>query len=331
MKGLPAAGGEGGAAPLVSVIIPCYNTAPYVAETLTSLFEQTFTDFEAIVVNDGSPDTAALREALAPFQERVRYLEQENRGLAGARNAGLAVARGRYVALLDSDDVWEPEYLAVHVAALEEDSTLDVYFCDARYFGETPLAGKTCMETMPLKGGITWRRLVAQECYVWGGVTMRMATVQRLGGFDESLHSSEDYDLWLRVLRGGGRIAYGRRVLAQYRRRDSSLSANLGQMFAHHLRVWDKLAAMPDLSAEEHGLIEEQRRRTLGTIALVRGRAAFFSGDDVAAVQHLREANRYLRSLKLYFVMSLTRIAPAALRRLHELRDRYIIGFDTRA
>lgn len=307
-------------APWVSVIIPCYNTAAFVGETLASLFAQTFTDFEAIVVNDGSPDTEALERVLAPYRERIRYVRQENRGLAGARNAGLQLARGSYIALLDSDDVWEPEYLRVHVAALESDASLDVYFCDALNFGDTPLAGKTCMEHTPLEGPITWRRLVAQECYVWGGVMMRAETVRALGGFDESLHSSEDYDLWLRILRAGGRIGYGRQVLARYRRRGTSLSADLERMFAHHLKVWDKLAQTEGLDAGEQALVAAQRRRTIGALELERGRAALLAGDSAAALRALREANRHLRRPKLALVIAAVRIAPSLLRRLHGLR-----------
>jgi GT2 family glycosyltransferase len=316
--------------PTVSVITPCYNTAAYVGETLASLFAQTFTDFEALVINDGSPDTHALEHALKPYRDRVVYIRQENRGLAGARNAGLRVARGRYIALLDSDDLWEPEYLQVHVRMLEADPSLDVVFPDARNFGDTPDAGRTAMEMSPLSGEITWRRLVAQECYVWGGVTMRAATVAALGGFDEDLRSSEDYDLWLRILRRGGRIGYHRNVLAHYRRRDTSLSANLERMFEHHLRIWDKLEQLPDLDEEERQLIVAQRRHTHASIQLTRGREAFFAGDVPAAVEALTEANQLARSAKLALVIAGIRIMPGVVLRFHKLRDRFIFRHATR-
>ena len=96
------------ATPRVSVIMPAYNVAAYIGETLESVFAQTYSDYEIIVVNDGSPDTPELERVLAPYSERIVYVTQENRGLSGARNTALKVARGEFIALLDSDDVWEP-------------------------------------------------------------------------------------------------------------------------------------------------------------------------------------------------------------------------------
>jgi glycosyltransferase involved in cell wall biosynthesis len=94
--------------PAVSVIVPVYATAPYVAEALDSILAQTFTDYEILVVNDGSPDTELLETVLQRYAGRIRYLRQENAGVSVARNTALAAARGRYVAMLDSDDTWHP-------------------------------------------------------------------------------------------------------------------------------------------------------------------------------------------------------------------------------
>src|ERR1017187_357681 len=96
--------------PTVSVVIPAYNTAPFITEALESVFAQTFRSFEVIVINDGSPDVVELEQAITPYREQILYLQQENRGLAGARNTGIHHARGKYVAFLDSDDCWLPDY-----------------------------------------------------------------------------------------------------------------------------------------------------------------------------------------------------------------------------
>src|SRR2546422_4249577 len=102
--------------PLVSVIVPAYRAAPYIAETLDSILAQTFSGYEIIVVNDGSPDTEELERALAPYYDRINYIVQENRGQAGARNTGIRHSRGVFVAFLDQDDQWEPEFLSVQTA-----------------------------------------------------------------------------------------------------------------------------------------------------------------------------------------------------------------------
>jgi glycosyltransferase involved in cell wall biosynthesis len=101
--------------PLVSVIIPAYDVAEFIGEALDSVFAQTFTDYEVIVINDGSPDTAKLERALAPYLSRIVYLKQENRGVSAARNTGINAARGSLIAFLDGDDVWLPNYLEVQV------------------------------------------------------------------------------------------------------------------------------------------------------------------------------------------------------------------------
>src|ERR1035438_221584 len=96
--------------PLVSVIIPAYRAAASIAATLESVLAQTFRDYEIIVVNDGSPDSEAVETALEPYRARIVYLRQQNQGPGGARNTGILTARGKYIALLDADDVWYPEH-----------------------------------------------------------------------------------------------------------------------------------------------------------------------------------------------------------------------------
>src|ERR1700730_1568273 len=98
--------------PTVSVIIPAYNTALYIVETLDSVFAQTFRDFEVILINDGSPDTDKLEQVIEPYRERIVYLKQKNGGPSAARNAGIGWSRGEYIAFLDSDDSWLPQYLS---------------------------------------------------------------------------------------------------------------------------------------------------------------------------------------------------------------------------
>src|SRR6266702_399564 len=107
-------------APAVSVIIPAYNVARYIGETLESVLAQTFTDYEVIVVNDGSPDTEEFERAIEPYLSRIRYLKQENRGASVARNTGLQAAGGEFIAFLDADDLWLPNYLEAQMKFIRE-------------------------------------------------------------------------------------------------------------------------------------------------------------------------------------------------------------------
>ena len=117
--------------PRVSVVIPLYQTEVYIASALRSVLAQTFRDFEVLVVDDGSRDRGP-DIARGTGDARVRVVVQENRGLAGARNTGIREARGAIVALLDADDLWEPEKLARHVAHLDADVSLDISFSASR-------------------------------------------------------------------------------------------------------------------------------------------------------------------------------------------------------
>src|SRR5918993_2695584 len=105
--------------PRVSVVIPAYNAAPLIGAALDSVFSQSFTDLECIVVDDGSRDERQLLEALAPWRDRIVYVRQENGGPAKARNTGIARARGELIAFLDADDEWLPEKLSRQVAFFE--------------------------------------------------------------------------------------------------------------------------------------------------------------------------------------------------------------------
>src|SRR5262245_24467044 len=117
--------------PTVSVVIPVYNASEYIVESVSSVLAQTFSDYELILVNDGSTDTEELETALAPFRSRLRYIKQENRGVSSARNAALSVAKGRFYAQLDADDAWKPDYLHFQLEFLKQNPAIDLVYPNA--------------------------------------------------------------------------------------------------------------------------------------------------------------------------------------------------------
>jgi glycosyltransferase involved in cell wall biosynthesis len=315
--------------PRVSVIVPAYNTAPYIAETIASIVGQTYTDFEIVVVNDGSPDTPALEVALAPFRDRINYIVQENRGLSGARNTGIAAARGELVALLDSDDVWEPDYLAHQVETLER-QRLDVVYPNAVNFGDPMRAGRMFMDAHPSDGPVTFESLVTQRCNVMVSVLAKRDVLIGAGLFDESLRSSEDFDMWLRVIDGGWQIGYHRRPLVRSRLRPESLSANGISMCQHIVRVLDKTVRNMALSPAQAALAAERRAYFTALLRLHEGKRAFFSGEHKEALQALTEANAELKRTKLAIAIVLLRIMPGLLLRAYDVRDRLVFRTSTR-
>ena len=308
--------------PLVSVIVPAYNVTEFIGEAIESVLAQTFTDYEIIVINDGSPDTDALERALAPYMSRIVYIKQENQGVSAARNTGIKAARGPLLAFLDADDTWLPNYLKVQVARIQADPTIDVLYPNVMLFGGSSEAGEEFMTICPSSGEVTFERLLSQECNVSNCSIARRETIMRAGLFDESLRSVEDFDLWLRIIKQGGRIAYHRDVLARYRRRSDSLTADPIWLSRHVIQVLDKVKRTMDLTPEERASVDLNHRRFEALLNLHEGKRAFFSGDKAGAIQGLTAANEYFRNRKISFTLMMLRIAPRLLLRAYDLRDR---------
>jgi glycosyltransferase involved in cell wall biosynthesis len=317
-------------APLVSIIVPAYNVAQFIKDAIESALNQTYTSYEVIVVNDGSPDTDELERVLEPYMTRIVYLKQENRGLSGARNTAIRASRGSFIALLDADDMWLPNYLEVQVERMQSDPTIDVLYPNAMIFGDALEAGREFMEVCPSQGEVTIERLLRQECNVMICSMMRREAVLRAGLFDESLRSVEDFDLWLRIIKQGGRIAYHREVLARYRRRQGSLSSDPIWMCKHILKVLDKTKETLPLTASERATLDEEYERFRATLRLHEGKRAFFQGDAEEAIKGLTEANRFFRDRKISMTLRLLRRAPRLLLRAYDLRDRLVFGMSTK-
>jgi glycosyltransferase involved in cell wall biosynthesis len=305
--------------PRVSVIIPCYNTAQFVAETLQSVFSQTYKDYEVVVVNDGSPDTPELERAIAPWRDRITYIHTENCGLAGARNNGIRASRGELVALLDSDDIWKPNYLAVQVCKLDEDPEADIVYPNAEVFGEGPST-----HYLPSKGPVTYTSLIDESCVVMVSVLARRTALQRAGLFDASLRSCEDFDMWLRCLKTGSRIIYHREVLLRYRRRPDSLSADPIWMCSNAIRVLVKMRDAVPMTDDERKVLEAAIVRFQGRKLFFEGKQAFNSSNIPLAISSLEKSNRYLHSARVWMILLLLRRAPSVAHTMYVWRLRFM-------
>ncbi len=303
--------------PLVSIVIPAYNVAPYIGETLASVFTQTFVGYEVVVVNDGSPDTAELERALAPFRERIVYLTQENRGAAVARNRGIEAARGEFVAFLDADDLWLPNYLAEQLEFLRSHD-YDLVYADALLFGDSPLAGRTFMETAPSNGEVTFKSLISGECNViTSGVVARRQLIVEAGLFDEQLRNAQDFDLWLRLVRRGARASYQRKVLLRYRFHENSLSGDTLNRINRELRVLGKFESLTDLTTDERAVVAETTRRLRAELELERGKLELSRGNFAEARVAFVKANQFRQSWKLRASALLLRVAPRVLQKIY--------------
>jgi glycosyltransferase involved in cell wall biosynthesis len=305
-------------APTVSVIIPAYNVAPYIGETLDSLLAQSFTDYEVLLINDGSTDQTeqVVLSYRAKFGDRLTYECQSNRGIAGARNAGLFRARGRYIALLDSDDLWLPDHLAKMVALIESDPTFDLVFPNAWFWGSPNFSGREFQSVFPARAPVTFEKVLKRECYIFGLVLFKRGLLDTVGGFDEELGASEDLDLWLRMLRHGCRFGFTREPLVKYRWRVDSLSNNSEQLLRNLGKVYQKWLNDPATTPAQRALIETQlcEAEALRNWSLYRAKLQARQFDEAA--EHLALANAHYRRLKLTLVQWGLRIAPGLVAKL---------------
>ena len=298
-------------APLVSVIIPTYRAAAYIDGTLDSVFAQSFPKFEILLVNDGSPDTSDLERVLQPYLDRIVYIKQENRGQAGARNTGLANARGEFVCFLDNDDQWEPEFLSFQTSVMQANPDLAVHYCDAVVFGDTPRSGRSVMEFTPSTGEATFRSLASLDCTVLNCAAMsRRDAVLRAGKFDESLRYGEDIDLWLRIARQGGRIGYQRKILARFRLRPDSVSTDVIRMTEGYLKALNSIRNSPGISGSDADFLDLQIARGVASLDLLKGKDALRRGDTETAVQYLESANAHYHRFKIGVSIFFLRAAP---------------------
>jgi cellulose synthase/poly-beta-1,6-N-acetylglucosamine synthase-like glycosyltransferase len=308
--------------PRVSVIIPVYGTAQFVAEAIESVLSQTYTNYEIFVINDGSPDSELLDKVLAPYRGQIIYIVQENRGVSGARNTALKRSSQQYVAMLDGDDKWAPEYLASQLSVLAADPKIDVVYPNAIRFNSEGRSATRYSDEYPLGGDVSFLRVLARECHVYGGVTARREALLRVGFYDENLRVAEDFDLWLRVLKAGGRIVYNDRVLAFYRMRPDSNTSNAVSLTRYLLMILDKAGNMA-LTAEERAILDRQRAITMAELNLWEGKQALGEGNFSGAIARFRESSVGTKSLKLRAATIGLLIAPRTFLRLYRLRERW--------
>lgn len=238
------------ALPTVSVVIPAYNHAEYILACLDSVFQQTFDDFEIIVINDGSTDATDLR--LHPFvaNGKIRYSTQHNSGQAVARNRGLAQARGRYVAFLDDDDLWPPGKLAWQVEMLDQNPWTGVAgtvaLMDA---GDTDVASEQFEPRT-----ITASTVLGQNPFRSPGqFLVRTESLRNLGGFDSSLWGCDDMDLWIRLAAAGALVLVDRPALV-YRRHLAGASNNTRRMLENGSKVIAKNSRLIPRNARKEAI-----------------------------------------------------------------------------
>jgi glycosyltransferase involved in cell wall biosynthesis len=303
--------------PTVSVIMPAYRVAEYISMAIESVLAQTFTNYEIIVVNDGSPDRADLEAALAPFRDRIVYIEQPNAGPSAARNTAIRQARGEFLAFLDADDYWEPQFLERQLACFDHDPQLDLVYSDGLLVGDSTLAGRTFMELTPSIGEVSFESLLGGNCTViLSGTVARKRAVIEAGLFDERLRYSEDFDLWLRLAQNGSRLTFQPEVLLCKRIHGESLSSNCIGLHQSALGVLSRYKLRATLSDKTLHAIAEQEAKLTAIIKLELGKQQLSQGDFDGARTAFDEAQHLSNNWKLRVALYCLKRSPRLLLRV---------------
>jgi glycosyltransferase involved in cell wall biosynthesis len=230
------------ASPHVTIVIPCFNQGDFIDDALLSVFEQTADDFDVVIVDDGSSD-GTTPEILDSLElPRVEVIRQQNIGLAGARNRGIAAARGEYVVTLDADDELAPSYVQKLEAVLDGDDTKAFAHCWAHVFGDY----EAIWATRPFN---RYQLLLSNS--VVGCVMLRKTAWDAVGGYDETMREgNEDWDLWIRLTEAGFANGQIMEPLFWYRKHGVTMSVETEARFEAALVSLSQ--RLPDIYSIEH-------------------------------------------------------------------------------
>ncbi len=208
--------------PKISVIVPCYNQAQYLDECLQSVLDQTYQNWECIIVNDGSPDhTVEIATLWVAKDKRFKYIYKQNGGLSSARNAGIEVAVGEYILPLDADDKIGVDYIKIALIEFESDPELKVVYCEAEKFGLE--SGKWILKPFTLKDLSLSNMIFCSAIY-------RKQDWIRVGGYDvKMIYGLEDWEFWISILKSGGQVHCLKYLGFNYRIKENSMILKLEQ------------------------------------------------------------------------------------------------------
>ena len=288
--------------PRISIVIPTYKHSGFIMQTLESVFAQTFTDYEVIVVNDGSPDDTS--QVLRPLVEtgRIHYIEQVNAGQAAARNRGIAEAHGEYIALLDDDDLWPPDKLQWQVEALTAypDAAL-VYGYTQSFQADVSEASSKQGTFIGPSGDVhllfSGHNFIASP----GQTLLRARHLKAIQGFDATLWGVDDWDMYIRLAEQGAFLYYCKAAL-YYRLHAANASRDVWRMYCNARRMWIK----------HHGILPRPTKVRVWW-RLRRSINELFFDDCAALAQQLASQGQQGQAREIWCAILSTR--PGALRR----------------
>lgn len=308
--------------PQVSVLMPAFNVESYLDDAARSVLQQTHRDLELVIVNDGSTDRTGdvALDIQRRDPDRVRVVATRNAGPAAARNAALTASRGEFLALLDSDDLWEPAFLQQQLAVFAARPDVDLVTGNGRFLGGRR-HGEPVRPSPDTRPPVTLETIICDEQAVFVMTVFRRRVFEAIGFFDEAVRGNEDFEYWLRAAAAGFRFARNDEPLAWYRRRDDSLSTDAVRMLRGAVGVCRR--ARPLLAGRpERDLLERQIIYYHAELNAALARQALAAGDAPAAAAALAALHASRPSWRTAVAALLARRAAPLLAALYQLKLR---------
>jgi len=300
----------------VGAVIPVYR-ANFLADCLASVFAQTRQPDRVIVVDDGSPEGAAIERAVERYGDRVTLIRQENRGAGAARNRGILASDTDLIAFLDADDEWAPEFLQEQLDLMRA-YRFGVVYANGDIVGGSPLCGMHFMETAPSQGTVSVDALLSQRCTVLtSSVVTRRNVLLDVGLFDEDLRRGQDFDLWVRLAAAGTTFAYTTAPLVKRRIHSQNLSGDCISELERAIAVLSKLRDKRLLTAPQCEVLDTRVRALRAQIATEQGKKTLLAGDLPEARSHFRQAVAEGGGWKPRIVRLALRVAPVMTRQAY--------------
>lgn len=228
----------------VSIIVPCYKQAHFLNESLQSVLSQNYTNWECIIVNDGSPDdTESVAQKWCTRDNRFKYLKKENGGLSSARNAGITISKGEYILPLDADDILHKDYLKLLVPELQQNPSLAIVSCYSNFFIEN--ISNIIHQQKPV--GTTYHALLYENNMMASSLYHKKYW-EEVGGYDETMkHGFEDWEFWIAITKKDREFKFIQEFLFYYRKSKHSMlidtlndhvESNMEYVFKKHKEIY---------------------------------------------------------------------------------------------
>jgi len=286
--------------PLVSVVLPTYNYARFLPESVGSVLSQTYAHYEVIVVDDGSTDNT--KDVLNPCMQKIRYIKlEQNKGLPIARNTGIRSARGEYIAFIDADDIWLPEKLQTDIEYFDKQQNAGMVYSKQVNIDEHGGVIDADVKKRLPSGNIFIQLFSEQNFVISSSVVVRKNVFETTGLFDEQLVNCQDWDMWLRIAFYFN-VTGINKTLVKYRHNPHSLSKNRNNVLKYQKIIIDKM--YNNFKDKENGIHEKLYKKRLASHYAKVGRYYLRTGDKNRAHENfglsLKNAPFNLRTIRYY-------------------------------